>query len=213
MANFSLRGVTTYPNRSEHSFRGLGELVRKRKSLKVTEVGPGFAWKRTAHLLPPKGTKRTTPHLYVRDAIIKLVDRAGRRLFANHGGLVTFEPFELVRELESSLGPKADFSISVMDKYSFTSDAFLNHPDFKRVGKHLNFILGDIQTQRLPASDVVVAQQALWYTNRKKALGNIVQSLKKNGLLVSNELTADELSSFGLKLIRDTPDGQIYQKL
>ena len=207
---FSLRGVTTFPVRSEHSFNSLGKLVSGRKSLQVTEIGPGIAWKRTAHLLPPKGVVRNEHK--IRDSLVKVVDRIGRRLSFSGKSLLTFEPFELAHTLSRSLGTNASFEIVVLDKHTQTQKALQNHPDSEKFKKNVRFLNGNITHTSIPKSDVIVAQQVLWYVNREKALSNIVASLNPKGLLITNELTKKELSTFGLKLIKNTLDGQIYQK-
>jgi hypothetical protein len=205
-----IRGTTSYPMRSKHVFARLGELVKNNTDLHVVNIGPGLVWKPTAHFLPPQG--KTRKGMRVRDTLVKYVDKLARRRCRNSNMLVTHEPFELAEQLHRSLPPNANFSITVSDKYPLSGDAIKSDPRYPPLKEKLQFLRANVETDSLPRSEVVVAQQVLQYVNRERALHNMVSTLKDGGVLLTNDLTGRELKRFGLVLVHSAPDGQIYQK-
>lgn len=179
----------------------LAPLLGRGAQIKIVNVGPGLAWKRTAPFLSLNAAKRTT-FGRMRHRAVRIIDSVARRFLRSGKGLVTFEPLELAEVVAETRG-NPGFKIIVVDNKRETGQALKNNPLYKKFSSNLEFVNADVQHESIPKGvDAVFAKAMLSYVDRDAAVKNFSVGLRRGGLLVTDELTREELASFGLIFLK-----------
>ncbi len=207
-----LRGTTTYPNRTAAALAGIRPHIRGKTSLRVVDVGPGLAWKRTARWLPP-GRKARKGFLGARDRAVKYLDRVARRLVGSGKALTTFEPHEIADTIAAELGPQGKAHVYVVDNKPETGEALRNTRRPKASPVSLEFLQRDLHRGGLPTqADLVFAVRLFMHVDRRMGLHSLAESLRPGGLLVTGPLRPMEVRDFGFSLVGRFDNQFLYQK-